>query len=226
MPKLGDFRLSGIHYELHYLCENYNRIDEQIKRLTHKAEEDLMSRYDEDEEYLAASEFHHDATVVIPRLIRHSFLVSLYAVYEATVREIADIIREMQSQLKRLDDLGGAFPKNARKYYHDVLCFPLTRDDASWQKICKLSVLRHVLVHTNGRIDRVRSGDDKARLRQMERTGEIDVDGPDLIIVKAALLEDIFVAVRDDLSDLVSRYEKCAAERRGSSNERIRHDRQ
>ena len=219
MPKLGDFRLSGIHYELHYLCENYNRIDEQIKRLTHKAEEDLLNRYDEDEEYLAASEFHHDATVVIPRLIRHSFLVSLYAVYEATVREIAEIIREMQSQQKRLEDLGGAFPRNARKYYRDVLFFPLTRDNARWQKVCNLTVLRHVLVHTNGRIDRVRSENDRNKLKRMEQTGEIDVDGPDLIIVKAALLEDIFVAVKDDLSDLVSRYEKCAAERRGRIDE-------
>ena len=208
---LGDLLLSGILYELHYLDENYCRIEEQIRHLKAKAEEMIQDEYgdlsqpDEGECHLALDELHHNTTVVIPRLIRHSFLVSLYAVYEAAVIEIAEFIRVRQSQPITLDDLKGRFPRNARKYYKDVLGFKLVRDNVSWQKVCLLARLRHAIVHANGRLDRLRSDDDR---KQIKQTGGIVVDGPKLMIIGSDLLDDVFVAVKGDLDDLVSRYKE------------------
>ena len=88
---LVDFRLSDILYELYYLDENYHRIELQIQHLESKAKEKIWDDFgvpdpDDEGESLSEFELRHSTTVVIPRLIRHSFLVSLYAVYEAAIK--------------------------------------------------------------------------------------------------------------------------------------------
>lgn len=206
-PLRVDFRLSDILYELYYLGENYHRIELQIPYLARKAKEKIWDDFgapdptDDKGGSLSEFELMHSTTVIIPRLIRHSFLVSLYAVYESSVKEIAEFIRVRQSQPIKLDDLKGKFPGNAWKYYKHVLNIKLARDDVRWQRVRDLARLRNAIVHANGRLGMVRDND----RRIIENMCGIEVDGPDLMIVGSDLLDEIFVAVEGDLQDLVSR---------------------
>ena len=87
---------------------------------------------------------------------RGTFLVSLYAVYESVVIEIADLIRDKQSQQIKIDDLRGKFLEKAKKYYKHILQFDLYSNEKAWQQIKMLSELRNAFAHANGRMDRLK----------------------------------------------------------------------
>lgn len=211
-----DLQLSHITYEMYYLDYNHRRIEEQIQHLTHKAGEEVRCEYgdlhqlDKGELSLARSDLHQLGNVIIPRLVRNSFLVSVYAVYETTVIEIAGFIRAKPLQPDERARLRGRFPYQARKYYKEVLGFELSRNDESWEMVCDLTRLRHAIAHANGRLYRLRSAEER---RQIENIPGIDVGGPDLMIIRSRLLADIVVAVKGELEDLVSRYKDWVAER-------------
>ena len=144
----------------------------------------------------------------MPRFVRHPFLVSLYAIYEAVVTEIAALIGEQKSVELNLDDIRGrGFLDRAQKYYKHVLCepcIPLTEGGASWKSVRLLADLRHVIAHTNGKMDRVTKG----RRDVIETTPGITIEKEmgGFMIVEADLLSDIFDAVNGELRDLVRKY--------------------
>ena len=82
--------------------------------------------------------------------------MSLYAVYESVVIEIADLIRDKQSQQIKIDDLRGNFLEKAKKYYKHILQFDLYSNEKAWQQIKMLSELRNAFAHANGRMDRLK----------------------------------------------------------------------
>ena len=90
-----------------------------------------------------------------PLFFRGTFLVSLYAVYESVVIEIAKLIRDKQSQQIKIDDLKGNFLERAKKYYKHILQFDLYSNEKAWQQIKMLSDLRNAFAHANGRVDRL-----------------------------------------------------------------------
>lgn len=206
-PITVDFRLMAVRYELYVVEEFHSSIEAQIESLNDIAIQKMRADFDgviEDDYELevAVQQLTYDDRRLMPRLVRHPFLVMLYAVYEATVREIAELVRGKQSRALKLDNISGSFLERAKKYYKHVIGMKLTQDNASWVKVNLLADLRHVIVHTNGRMDMVST----ERKEKLLSAGVQIVDNPPVMIVLPDLLHDIFAAVKGDLDGLVSRY--------------------
>ena len=143
----------------------------------------------------------------LPLFLRGPFLVSLYAVYESVVTEIAKLIRNKQSQKKKIDDLRGNFLDRAKKYYKHILQFDLYSNEKAWQQIRMLSDLRNAFAHANGRVDRLKKKS-KKKIKQWNGQKNIGISITifDHVICDADIVADIFGAVSDSLEDLIKRY--------------------
>ena len=200
-------RLIDVSLELSILKEQLRLIEEQIEQGSQKAESELVTHRlalppdDEDEWFLLAQLRDFQIEVVLPRILRGPFLVTLFSVYESSVTEVAGLIQEKQGMRISLDDLKGDLLKRAKKYYKDVLNFKLYASNVNWTRLKKLSLLRNAIAHSNGRMNMISA-----------RTGEtiLGIEGVNgesgYVIVDGALLRKAFALVNDELEDLMARY--------------------
>ncbi len=209
-----DFRLLEIDCELDAL-EDYLQIIEAHMESLAKAERTrfevrIQEKHlspDDPERQEAVSECEHQIEVFLPRFFRGPFLVTLYAVYESAITEIARLIKGKQSQGISLDDFRGDFLKRAKKYYDHVLKFQLYTVNRAWQSIQMLSTIRHAIAHENGRMEMLNS-DAKKKIRNWERQKlGIAVYGGYLVF-EARFVADIFQTVRASLKDIIKRYKE------------------
>ena len=220
-----DFRLLGAETELEMLADHRQLIENHIEDLTKKERNKLDRKFAKIrktykcanltaelieewrvEEEIASQEYEWRINDP-PLFFRGTFLVSLYAVYESVVIEIADLIRDKQSQQIKIDDLRGNFLERAKKYYKHILQFDLYSNEKAWQQIKMLSDLRNAFAHANGRVDRLNSTLKKKieRWNGQKNIGiSITISGH--VICEADIVADIFGAVRDSLKDLIKRY--------------------
>ena len=91
-----DFRLLDVSLEIHALEDHYELIEKQIIHLNHVEKEALKEYRDkenltpDDPEWdFARQEFDHKVEFLLPRFFWGPFIVSLYAVFETSVMEIA-----------------------------------------------------------------------------------------------------------------------------------------
>lgn len=131
-----DLRLLDVSSELHVLEDHYELIEKQISHLSH-AEKVALDEYrkkenltPEDPEWdFAGQKCDHKVEFLLPRFFWGPFIVSLYAVLETSVIEIARLIEQRQRQGITINDLRGDFLERAKKYYKNVLKFELCSDD-------------------------------------------------------------------------------------------------
>jgi hypothetical protein len=143
---------------------------------------------------------------LLPCFFRGPFLISLYAIYEAAVTEIARLLQKDKGQALSINDLRGAdFLDRAEKYYMHILHFDLYVDKSAWEQIKMLSEIRNAIAHTNGRIDVLRENAKKRILDWVEKKIGINLYWGS-IVVDAAFLEKTFLCVRTSLLNLVERY--------------------
>ena len=156
-----DFRLLEVSTELSTLEEHLELIEDQIERgqgqawSRKKAKMLDLEPDDEAEWSLLQQEYYYQVTFVLPRVLRNPFLVSLFAVYESAVTEIAKLIQQKRGLAISIADLKGDLLKRSKKYYEHVLQFQLSLGNENWQRIMLLSDLRNAIAHTNGRLDMV-----------------------------------------------------------------------
>ena len=145
-----------------------------------------------------------------PRLLRGTVLVTLYAVFESTVTEVAGFIQRGQGKRISLDEFKGN--RNlltwARKHFEDYLDFQLTltENNERWKRLRLLSDLRNAIVHRNGRLDMIKKKEKKEEEEEKEKAGIKDVNG--FLFVDEAFVKQTFLFVKDELEDLV---ERCKA---------------
>ncbi len=152
--------------------------------------------------------YYHKIELFLPRFFRCPFLVSLYAVYESAVTEIARLIQEKQGLAISLDDIkADGFLDQAKKYYKHILRFELCKDNSAWQQITMLSQLRNAFAHTNGRLEMLR-GQARKRIQDWEKRRIGIQEHSGYIVVNAAFLTRTFSLVRASLDDLVARYKE------------------
>lgn len=219
MAKINvDFRLLDVSLELHALEEYLETIEKQIDHLA--ASEKLILDVailkqcitpDDPEWHFEHQNYDHRVEFLLPRFFRGPFLVSLYAVYEASTTEIARLLQKGQGLAISIDDLRGEdFLDRAKKYYKHVLNFELCADNSAWQQIKKLSEVRNAIAHTNGRIEMLR---ERARQNILKWENErIGIDTSwGYIIVDQAFAKMTFSKVQSSLEDLVRRYKEWDA---------------
>ena len=159
-----DFRLLDVSLELHALEDHYELIEKQIMHLSH-VEKETLDEYREKENLtpedpewdFARQEFDRKVEFLLPRFFWGAFIVSLYAVFETSVIEIASLMQKSMKQGIAINDLRGDFLKRSKKYYKNILNFELCRNNKDWQHIRNLTDIRHAVAHANGRIDMLKS---------------------------------------------------------------------
>jgi hypothetical protein len=120
-----DFRLLDVSLELQSLEEYLETMENQISQIVSAEKLILDSALkkqnitpEDPEWHFEHQKYDHRVEFLLPRFFRGAFLVSLYAVYEASVTEIARLIQKGQSQAIAIDDIrGDDFLDRAKKYY-------------------------------------------------------------------------------------------------------------
>jgi hypothetical protein len=207
-----DFRLFDVSMELYALEEHYKLIEKQILHLNH-LEHKALAEYrekngltpDDPDWDIARQEFDHKVEFLFPRFFWGPFIVSLYAVFEASVMEIAILMQKTMNQGIAINDLRGDFLEKAKKYYKHVLDFELYNNDNDWQHIKFLTDIRHAIAHANGRMDRL---NDKVRKKiiKLEKQNIGVSTYYDYVMVDSNFSWKAFSAVKSILENLVSCY--------------------
>ena len=156
-----DFRLLDIDLELSALDYHLNLIEQQIRNkaaferiLSQKKIKKLGLTSNDLEWHEEQHELDYIVEFLLSRLFRGPFLISLYAVYESGVTEVAALIQKRNKIAISINDLKGDFLKRAKKYYNVFFKdFELCSDNGVWQRISMLSDLRNAIAHVNGRIE-------------------------------------------------------------------------
>jgi hypothetical protein len=104
-----DFRLLVIPLELYALEDELQLIETQIERAQKEGSAKIAAYIKEnklhpdDPEWHMAHQAHDDlVSLLLPRFLRGSFLISLYAVYESAVIEIANLIQKKQREKSKI----------------------------------------------------------------------------------------------------------------------------
>ena len=107
-----DFRLIDVSIELYALEDHLKLIEKQLTQFT-KAEEAALDEYRKSENLnpedpgwdIARQERDQKIEFLLPRFFWGSFIVSLYAVYETGVTEIANLIQKSKNVDIGISDL-------------------------------------------------------------------------------------------------------------------------
>lgn len=204
-----DLELSALNYYLDLL-------EEQIKKRVHREELEFRTKITElklthDDPEWHDEKYQSDYIVefLLPRLFRGPFLVSLYAVFESAVIEIARLIKKQKRIDPDINELKvrGGFVVKAKQYFKDVIQFPLCSNAGASERITMLLELRNAIAHANGRIEML-----KPRTRENIKTWEkqkigISVMGG-FVVFGESFLRDTLSLVHASLNDLIRRYEK------------------
>lgn len=157
-----DLRLSDVEFELWALEEHLAALEESVTFL--KAQDRIRTEArlreqgladDEGEIQIALQEHDQRVNHVLPRYLRGSFLVALWAVFEAAVRDIADHLRHQKSREFRLGDLHGNILDSGQKYFKHVLERELLPGTETAERLTRALILRNAYAHANGRLDAV-----------------------------------------------------------------------
>ena len=205
-----DIRLIEVERELSILGEHLELIEEQIKRSTDLAicerearERELENDVEADESDWGElhNEYRNYIEVTLPRILRNPLLVTLFAVYESAVKDIARFMKKEDDP--SLDDAKGDFLEHAKKYYKHVLHFELSGDNERWKRLKMLSTLRNAIAHTNGRWEAI---DKKTRCKIMKY--KVVNKDYGFILVSKPFLRYIVAVAKWELEDLLARYKK------------------
>ena len=214
-----DFRLLDVSLELYALEEYLDTMEKQIDHIAASEKLNLEAAIrnqkitpDDPEWHFEHQGYDNRVDFLLPRFFRGPFLVSLYAVYEASVTEIARLLQKGQCLGISIDDLrGDDFLDRAKKYYKHILNFEVCADNSAWQQIKMLSEVRNAIAHTNGRIEMLREKAKKNILNWEKKRIGIDTNGG-YIVVDRGFVERTFSKVQSSLKDLVQRYKQWDAD--------------
>jgi hypothetical protein len=209
-----DFRLIEIESELFVLDDHLNLIEEQIRNKesfermkSQQKIKKLNLNPDDPEWHEEQQKLDYLVDFLLPRLFRGPFLISLYAVFESAVTEIASLIQKQKRITISINDLRGDFLDRAKKYFKDIVDFQLLSDKLAWDRITILSVLRNAIAHANGRIEMLNK-ETKQKITNLEKhkVGISSIYG--FIVFEEGFLRDTLRLVSASLNDLVERYKK------------------
>ena len=201
------FRLIGISSDLDILKAHLEHIEEQEKQWHLLAEdirndllENISSLNQDDREahwQFAQSVYDDYVEFRIPRIFYNPFLVSLYAVYESAVIEIAKLTQERKGV--KVSTMGIGY---AKKCCRHTLKFNLTQNSQSLER---LTELRHAIAHANGHLRLVK----EEKRKKIKKWIQQDIGIEDYygdIIVSGAFVREAFGIVKGELESLIERF--------------------
>jgi len=208
-----DLRFTELANELRMLGEALQYLENQIHLLQ---EQELIQRdarllkYDQndDERVIEYQPYWEKTENIFPRFLRNPFLVTLWAVYESGVYELANYVsREKGIEIKLKDyENGKTFLNKAKKYFDRELKLPLCTDDPMYQKLNKIMAFRHLIAHSNGQIELITNPKLKQKIENLakEDTDNIII-GREYIIFSKDFMQKSYENVKKSLNELMDR---------------------
>ena len=207
-----DWRLLEISEEIEILHENFKNIKKLINDLQFLEEREFQSRAkaenlnpDDPEWTVLGQEVDYKYNCIIPRYYWGTFLVSLYAVFEIGIIEIANEIQKAKNLKIAIDDIKGNFLDRSKKYYEHILEFDLYQNNSDWEQINHLKHVRHAFAHTNGRANMLKTSIRK-NISILENQTNGIIIWFDYIIPNYKFVENSYIAVKNILDDLIKLY--------------------
>jgi hypothetical protein len=193
------------HYELIEKQLEHLTLTEQVKLSEYRQKEHLSPQ---DPEWdFSRQECDHKVEFLLPRFFWGSFIISLYAVYETSVIEIANLLQKNQKQEIGINDLKGDFLERAKKYYKSILKFELCSDAETWERIRMLSVVRHAIAHANGRVDMINDNTNRKIKTWKKKDVGLNIDF-NYLIIDSKFANDTYKIINLSLIDMVNRYKE------------------
>ena len=164
-----DLRFVDAGYELMILAEYLKLLEAETPEIIERGRERIRRTpqdFDDEASLSVASHLEYRLEEgVMTRFLPASVLMASWAIYEATVKEVTDYIREERQIPAQKPGGRGGLLKQTRKYFKDSLSFELHPQGTDWTRLKRLNELRNVLAHANGSLRDVRNKDDRDRLR-------------------------------------------------------------
>src|SRR5271169_130595 len=152
-----DLRFADVLYELSAAEQYIASFERQLPLLVKQERDNLIARINSEgldnndgETTLYQQEFYDLTENVLPRFFRGTIIVTVWAIFEAGVIDVAKQLKSEQNKTLDIDDLKGDFLERAKKYFRHILNLPLNDSSKEWQHIKMLLVLRNAIAHCNG----------------------------------------------------------------------------
>ena len=210
-----DLRLMELTSELAVLEQYLEFVEEQSQKWTTNALKaqlqelaiDLQCAEDWYVEWdLKNQEWELQTEFILPKILHSPFLVTLFALYETTVTEVANLLQRKQNTKISIADLKGSLLTRVKKYFGEVIQFEYSSSNQNWERITHLSRLRNAIVHANARFDMMHKERQKRTRKLLNVKGVYECYG--YILVTKAFLKETFFLVKEELESLASRYKK------------------
>ncbi len=209
-----DFRFIEITHELYALEQFINSIEQQlpdlIKTEEKKAYESLKngSEADESDWQIMHHELDELIEVTLPKYFWGQTIVTLWAIFESAISEIAT---EMKAQKKLeigLNDIQGDVIHRTNKYFNHIINLPVKTRTKSWQHLRMLYVLRNAIAHANGRLENVKSQKDVRKIKTWvgSTIGIDEIDGN--ILFSSDFVKKTHVIIHELLNELIEEVKK------------------
>jgi hypothetical protein len=147
-----DTRFLDLFYELYALEELIAIFESQLTDLIGKEEEKLSNSFKKKETF-EIFRFYTLIQRTLPRYYWGQVLLTLWAIFESGLIEIAKEVKDQQNQIIKLNDIRGNVLERSNKYFNHIVKTPINTKDESWRHLKMFCVLRNVLAHTNGRVE-------------------------------------------------------------------------
>ena len=142
---------------------------------------------------------------MLPRYFRNPIVVTLWAIFESAIIEIAKEIKDQQNLPIKLDDIRGDFLKRTNKYFNHIIKFPIDVRGSSWKHFRKFYLLRNAIAHGNGRLDNIKNPEDRKTILEWEseNTGIATIGGN--IVCSPDFIRQTYSVVLDFLGNMAER---------------------
>lgn len=198
-----DLRFAEIFHELYALEDYMNSIESQLPDLIEKEKAYQSGPKDDSIEWHQKEQALYELIEdVLPRYFRNPVIVTLWAIFESAIIEIAKEIKDQQKLPITLDDIKGDFLERTNKYFNLIIKLPMDVRGSSWQHFRRFYLLRNTLAHCNGRFGNIKNKDDRKTISKwVKENTEISTrDGN--IVCSLNYIKKIFSVVFEFLSNV------------------------
>ncbi|MBF0554434.1 MAG: hypothetical protein HQK96_07775 [Nitrospirae bacterium] len=208
-----DLRFADVLYELSAAEQYIASFERQLPLLVKQEREKLMARIkreglngDDDETAMYLQEFYDLTDNVLPRFFRGTIIVTVWTIFEAGVTNVARQLKSEKKKTLDIYDLKGMkrnFLRRAKNYFTHILNHPLDVNSKEWKDINMLQVLRHAIVHCNGRLDSV-SKESRQKIKKIEGNKVGLSTDRGYLMFSEKFVEEIFRSVDGFLKTLIA----------------------
>lgn len=203
-----DLRFAEMFYELYALEDYIDSIESQLPVLIEKEKEKAyqnMPEYDSIEWHQREQSLYALIEDVIPRYFRNPIVVTLWAIFESAIIEIAKEIKDQQGLPITLDDITGDFLERTNKYFNHIIKFPIDVRGSSWQHFRKFYLLRNAFAHANGRLDNIKNQDKLKNILGLDKENAEVMITDGNIICSPNLIKNTLRVVLDFLRNITEK---------------------